>query len=280
MRDIKLIALDMDGTLLGADHHTIPQRNIQALQAASARGVQIAIASGRSWSLVREHAQALGCVDFGITANGAYVLDAHTGAEMASFPMDPAQCVEIIRILRRRGLSFELYIGGDNYMDGQLEDVKELILSDQFFEMFRRRTTLVPDVAQAAAAAHPGKFDIFYVPPDIRSQVHRDIAATGPVAFTGALGTNMELNASGVHKGRALAALAEKLGLEPGQVMAFGDADNDLEMLEYAGWSFAMANASAEAKAAARYQTGSNQEGGVGMAVERYVLGGPDGGKS
>ena len=66
-------------------------------------------------------------------------------------------------------------------------------------------------------------------------------------------------------------ALSARLGLGPEQVMAFGDAGNDLEMLAWAGWSFAMANASVEAKKAARYETGSNAEGGVGMAVERWL---------
>lgn len=273
MGDIRLIALDMDGTLLGADHHTIPARNIAALRAASARGVKIAIASGRSWSLIREHAKELGCVDFGITANGACVLDARTGAETASFPMASAQCVDIIRILRRRKLAFELYIGGENYMDGDLEDVKQLILSDQFFEMFCRNTTVVDDVAAEAAARGPGKFDIFYVPDDLRTPLAQELAATGPLVITGATGSNMELNAPGVHKGRALAALAETLGLGPEQVMAFGDADNDLEMLTYAQWSFAMGNATAEAKAAAKRVTGANYDGGVAMAVEKYVLG-------
>lgn len=277
MHDIKLIALDMDGTLLGADHATIPQRNVDALRSAAARGVHIAIASGRSWSLVREHADALGCVDFAITANGAYVLNARSGWEVASFPMDRAQCVEIIHILRRWDLAFELYVGPENYMDrDQLEEAGKLFFSPGFMEMFRRNTSPVPDVAQVAAQRAPGKFDIFYVPQDIRAQVADQIAATGPLAFTGALGTNMELNAPGVHKGRALAALCETLGLSPGQVMAFGDADNDLEMLAYAHWSFAMENATPEAKAAARYVTGPNHAGGVGMAVETYVLGGPD----
>ncbi len=277
MHDIKLIALDMDGTLLDADHDTIPQRNVNALRAAAAQGVHIAIASGRSWSLVREYAERLGCVDYAITANGAYALDTHSGAEMASFPMDCAQCVEIIRILRRWDLAFELYIGGENYMDAdQVEDAGKLFFSPGFMEMFRRNSTLVPDIAQVAAQKAPGKFDIFYVPQDIRAQVSGQIAATGPLAFTGALGTNMELNAPGVHKGRALAALCERLGLAPSQVMAFGDADNDLEMLDYAHWSFAMENATQEAKAAARYVTGPNHAGGVGMAVEAYVLGGSD----
>lgn len=273
MNDIRLIALDMDGTLLGADHHTIPRRNVDALRAASALGVKIAIASGRSWSLIREHAQALGCVDFGVTANGAYVLDTHTGAEMASFPMDSAQCVDIIRVLRRWGLSYEVYIGPENYIDRrQMDDVRQLFDSPDFLAMFRRNSTAVDDVAEVAAARGPGKFDIFYVPPQLRSQVRREIAATGPLVFTGATGDNMELNAPGVHKGRALAALAGRLGLTPEQVMAFGDADNDLEMLEYAGWSFAMGNATAEVKAAAKRVTGANYEGGVAMAVEDCVL--------
>lgn len=275
MNDIRLIALDMDGTLLGADHNTIPQRNVDALRAAARQGVHIAIASGRSWSLIRETAGQLGCVGYGITANGACVLDAHSGRELASFPMDPAQCVEIIRVLRRWDLSYELYIGPENYMDAdRLETAAQLGLSPGFLEMFRRNTTLVPDVAQVAGRSHPGKFDIFYVPPEHRRQIADQIAATGPLAFTGALGTNMELNAPDVHKGRALAALARELSLAPEQVMAFGDADNDLEMLRYAHWSFAMANGTPEAKAAARYQAADNASGGVGQAVERYVLGG------
>ena len=82
----------------------------------------------------------------------------------------------------------------------------------------------------------------------------------------------MELTAPGVNKGSAVQALCARLGLAPEQVMAFGDAGNDLELLRWAGWSFAMGNASDEAKAAARYVTGSNTEAGVAMAVERYFL--------
>ncbi len=274
MNDIRLIALDMDGTLLGPDHHTIPQRNLDALRAAAERGVHIAIASGRSWSLLQEYAQVLGCVDFGITANGGYALDARTGEEMASFPMDSRQCVEVIHILRREGLYFELYIGAENYMrQGELEEAAGLGFSPAFMEMFRRHTTLVPDVAQVAAVTKPCKFDIFSVPRPRRAQIIDALAATGPLAFTNPLGENLELNAPGVHKGRALAALAARLGLAPSQVMAFGDADNDLEMLEFAHWSFAMGNAADPAKSAARFVTGNNGEAGVAMAVEAYVLG-------
>ena len=66
--------------------------------------------------------------------------------------------------------------------------------------------------------------------------------------------------------------LCDILGVSPEETMAFGDAGNDLQMLSYVKWSFAMDNASDEAKAAARYLTASNDQDGVALAVEKYVL--------
>lgn len=81
----------------------------------------------------------------------------------------------------------------------------------------------------------------------------------------------MELTARGVNKAAAVQALCRRLEVTAEQVMAFGDADNDLELLRWARWSFAMENGAASAKAAARYVTGANRAGGVGMALERYL---------
>lgn len=271
---IQLIALDMDGTLLDADHATIPARNLDALRKAAAGGVKLAIASGRSWSLIRETARALGPVRYGITANGAYTMDAATGEAMAEFPMDRDQCAAIIGILRKYGLPYELYFGPENYIQySDREGSANFILSEQFQGVFLRNCTWVEDMLEPLKTLTPEKFDIFFVPPELRPQVLAELAATGPLAVSGALGTNLELTAAGVHKGAALAALAGRLGLDRDQVMAFGDADNDLEMLSWAGWSFAMGNGVPAAKEAARFVTGANYEGGVGMAVEKYVLG-------
>lgn len=269
--DIRLIALDMDGTLLASDHATIPERNRNALRAAAAKGVKIAIATGRSWSLVQETAQTLGCVSYAITANGALALDTADEAPLVKFPMDSQRCVEIIRVLRKYGLYYELYVDGKNYMQAdELEGAREYCLSDAFYEMFRRHVALRPDMAAFAAGVLPEKFDIFYVDADKRDEVVAELLSDGPLEVTGALQTNLELTARGVSKGRALAALAEKLGLNASQVMAFGDADNDLEMLAWAEWSFAMENGTDQAKTAAHFLTGRNDEGGVGMAVEKY----------
>lgn len=272
--DIGLIALDMDGTLLGADHATIPQRNLDALREAARRGVSIAIASGRSWSLIRETARDLGVTHYGITANGALVLDAATHDVLVKTPMDVGQCVKIIQILRRHALAYELYVDGENYVQRSDTDfLLKYALSDSFSAMFERNVTLVDDMLEAIQGKQPEKFDIFYVPPQVYPAVMADLRTTGELAYTGALGNNLELTAACVNKGAALSALSAKLGLRADQVMAFGDADNDVEMLAWAGWSFAMENGDQLVKDTAKYLTGPNHQGGVGMAVERYVLG-------
>ena len=273
--EIKLIALDLDGTLLDTDHATIPRRNLDALRKAAAdKGVRLAIASGRSWSLIRDTAKALGPVRYGITANGGFTVDAATGETMGRSGMGRDQSAAVIALLRKYGLPYEIYIGGENYVQrSDLAGIEQFVLSEAFRDVFMRNATWVEDMLDALENGDVEKFDVFYVPAERRAALLAELEHAGPFAQSGALGSNLEITAAGVSKGRALAELSARLGLVPEQVMAFGDADNDLEMLSWAGWSFAMENAVPAAKKAARFLTGSNHQGGVGMAVERYVLG-------
>ena len=75
MNDIRLICLDMDGTLLDDDHATVPQRNVAALRAAAERGAETVISSGRAWDLLREVDAQLGITRYAVLSNGAAVLD-------------------------------------------------------------------------------------------------------------------------------------------------------------------------------------------------------------
>lgn len=271
--DIKLIALDLDGTLLDRDHTTIPQRNLDALRRAAESGVSLAIASGRSWSLIRETVQALGRVRYGLTANGAYVLDTDTGEAVVQEGMDRTQCMEIIRILRRYGLPYELYLDGGNYVQrSDTEKIRCYTLSPAFWEVFSRNVTLVDDMLEAVEHGIPEKFDIFYVPEQVRPALIQELKGTGPFEDASGREESMELTTANVNKGKALANLSAMLGLLPEQVMAFGDADNDLEMLAWAGWSFAMENGTDAAKTAARYLAPANDKAGVGQVIERYLF--------
>jgi Cof subfamily protein (haloacid dehalogenase superfamily) len=271
--EIRLIAVDMDGTLLDADHVTVPPRNIAALRAASERGAALAIASGRTWSLIADAVEQLGLMDYAIVGNGAAVRDVknHRGIYENSIPW--GQAAEIIRLLHRERLPFEVYCSGQNYVErGDLELVRPHCLSPEFTRLFEEKT-IFPDSLEAELTDRAvEKFNIFHVPADRLSPVLEAASATGPVSVANSFAQNLEIAAGGANKGTALKALAAHLGLGAEQVMAFGDAGNDLEMLSWAGWSFAMANGTGEAKSAARYEAPANTDAGVGQMVERYVL--------
>lgn len=273
MTEIKLICLDMDGTLLDDDHATVPLRNIAALRQAAERGAAVAIASGRAWSLLQGVNAQLGVTRYAVLSNGAAVLDVKAGKWIYRRAMDQKARRIIISQLLEWRIPFEVYCEGENYIQAdRAEQVLASALSPEFAQVLRTMSYFPEDLNAALDGRGVEKIHIFHVPPERRQELLDAVEACGPLAVTTSFAQNMELTAPGVNKGSAVQALCRELGLEPTQVMAFGDAGNDLELLGWAGWSFAMGNASDEAKAAARYITGTNREGGVGMAVEQYLL--------
>ncbi len=277
--DIKLITMDMDGTTFDDDHVTIPPRNIAALRAAAARGIIVAITTGRAWSQVREAAEQLGCVRWAVTANGASALDTARGQWLWHTGMPAEQRRAVTALLLERGLPFEVYAQGDSYI--QQERAEQVIASapsPEYGVVLRRCCRFVEDLNTDLEERPTEKIHIFSVPAGQRTALVEELRTLGPVDVDSAFGSNMELIAPGVNKAAAVARLCERLGLGPEQVMAFGDAGNDEALLRWAGWSFAVENASEGARRAAKYITGSNREGGVGMAVERYVLQAASGG--
>jgi len=271
---VKLIAVDMDGTLLDEDHVTIPPRNISALKAARARGVKIAVATGRTWSLIHRAVEPLGGLDYAVISNGAAVREVSTGQWVSQNCFTNAQAVDMIRCLVKRNIIFQVYCQGQNYVLAETvrNFPQDLFLSEAFVRLFRQTSVIVEDLEQALAGREAEKFDLLYVPPHLVDELGRALAAVAPVDVAKSLENNLEFTPLGVNKGMALKTLADSLGLTADQVMAFGDASNDLEMLQWAGWSFAMENGIPAAKSAARRIAPLNTQGGVGQMVEKYVL--------
>lgn len=263
----------MDGTLLDADHATVPARNIRALRAASERGAAVALASGRGWSLLRDAADQLGTVRYAVMSSGAAVLDLETGEWLYRSCLEAATWQPLVRVLLEEQLPFEVYCEGENVIQrDRFPSVLACALSPRFQDMLCRRTTLAEDLPSRLAGRAVEKIHVYRIPEARRAAVVERILSCGPLTAVTAFPGNLELNAPGVNKGAAVQGLCARRGWSAEQVMAFGDAGNDLELLSWAGWSFAMANATDQAKAAARYVTGSNTEAGVAMAVERYFL--------
>lgn len=116
MTDIKLICLDMDGTLLGADHATVPVRNVRALRAASERGAAVAVASGRPWGFLHEVAEQLGVLRYAVLSNGAAVLDVCTGEWLYRNCLPEETRQALTELLLEEGVPFEVYCEGESWI--------------------------------------------------------------------------------------------------------------------------------------------------------------------
>ena len=273
MNDIKLICLDMDGTLLADDHATVPADNVRALAAAAEKGAAACVASGRAWGLLHGVHRQLPFLKYAILSNGAAVLDVEREEWLYRNCLPEEARIRLIDLLLDWGVPFEVYAGGRNYIQAdRREQVISSALSPQFGEVLKTCSKFPADLNAALPAGEVEKIHVFYVPPERRSELAARAEEWGPLSVTSSFGNNMEFTALGVNKGTAAKALCARLGWTAEQVMAFGDAGNDVELLSWAGWSFAMANGSPEAKGAARYLTASNTEAGVARGVERYFL--------
>lgn len=270
--NVALIALDMDGTLLDANHVDIPPRNRAALQAAAAQGATVVLASGRTMYLLKEAIRTLGVVKYALVSNGAGVWDVEHETWLSHIGMPDAQWRGVLKVLQKYNVAREVYADGMAYLNHEdMLGAAKLGFSPEFAKNYVKQVTVVDDVAAAVTDMTIEKIHVFYVNPEIRDDLLAELADLGPMAIANAEPTNLEITALGANKGAALAFLCNQLGLAPEQVMAFGDGDNDLEMLGWAGQSYAMGNGSANAKAAAKHVTGTNRDAGVAQAVEAYL---------
>jgi Cof subfamily protein (haloacid dehalogenase superfamily) len=267
---IDLIAIDMDGTLLDS-HHAISPRVKKAITAARARGVRIVLATGRPFSGVETYLQELdlaGEDDYCITFNGAVIQNAAGTRSVAETTLGYDDFIYCEKVARDLGVHFHvLYersmmtpnadISSHTVRDAYISHTPLLYRAvDQVDPAWRfRKFMMVDDEAVLDRA-------IANLPPEL---MQRYTVVKSAADF-------LEILHPEAGKGRALATLAAHLGVAPERIMAIGDQENDLVMLEFAGVAVAMGNAIDAVKAVADHVTTSNNEDGVAVAIERYAL--------
>ena len=277
MPDIRLIAMDMDGTLLGKERGVIPPVNLQALRSAQARGIHLCLASGRAPDDAGFHAADAGLPMHIIALNGGVILLEPLGPVVSSrhIPEDAAR--RVYGLIQQAGLPFALFSDHDVAISrpsayvGQMKEVW-----GTFMDREGGRTRVLTDPgAVEPRLARVSKFVVTSISdPALLPPLRASIGALCPeVEVTSSWIDNIEINPRGVNKGAALTALAEHLGISMAQVMAIGDNDNDVSMLEAAGFGVAMGNATPAALAAADYVTLPCLENGVAAAIRALALG-------
>jgi Cof subfamily protein (haloacid dehalogenase superfamily) len=264
----RLLALDLDGTLIGADM-TIPDETVAAAAAAQQRGLHITLATGRTFRATRPFAERLGIDDAVICYQGGVIRHVRTGEIDAIAPMPADLAIEAIRLMEAAGLFVLVYF---NERIGIRHEGPEL---EQYMRFHPEGIDAVvaPDLAALAAVEPVIKLQFMAEP----AVVDRELP---PLAahFAGRLGALRshtifgELTVPGVSKGAALETLAARLGIPREEVIAIGDHENDLPMIAWAGLGLAMGNAIPAVRQAADAVIPPVEEAGVAWAIRHYVL--------
>lgn len=272
MNDIRLIAMDMDGTLLDS-RKRIPAENIAALEEAHSKGIHLAICSGRMPGDVGLFARENGLQNCTLLAsNGAYCTLGLEEEPFVNYCFDDGAAQQVVDLLHREGITFSCAAQNRRvvfeYEEGIRWDLSYQHNGHPLAPVFYRDPALYEMIRRDGM----NKIACISLQPEKLEKVRAELEKIKGIIVTASGKTNLELMPEGCSKGMAVEALARKLGLTAEQVMVFGDYYNDESMFRYAGWPVAMGNGCEKIRRMARLITLTNDEAGVAWAIRRYVL--------
>lgn len=275
---IKLLALDLDGTVLNNAKHITPVTRA-ALEAAIAAGVTVIPASGRPMTGLCEEFLSIPGVEYALTSNGAAVYRLRDNRAIYTNYLDTDLAVELMEGMLPLELMATFFADGQGYaVARQMSLLPRLPLDEPVKAYLRASRKLLEDpVAFIRQQGKVEKFSLNFVHGPDGGWVDYDklkvMLDRHPELSVVSGGTdNLEITAPTASKGTALLALADFLSIPHEQTMACGDSENDLEMLKAAGFSVAMANCEDCIRPYVDAVTGTNEEDGVAQAIQKYIL--------
>ena len=270
MRKPGIIALDLDGTLLNSEKILTPE-NEAALRRAAEEGIEIVPATGRFYRGMPECIRDLPYVHYAITINGAEVTDVRRKTALVRAELPTGTAIRVMEELDRLPVIYDCYADGGGYMPRALnEKAAEYPPTRHNLDMILNLRTPVPELKAYLRETGYGvqKIQAFFLDQDLRKRTMENLAALFPdTADSPSIVNNIEINSRAAQKGFALRSLAEAIGVDPADTMAFGDDLNDLSMIEAAGTGVAMANGAGEVREKADYVAPSCDENGVAAAL-------------
>ncbi len=265
-RRARLLVLDVDGTLLTTDYQ-ITMATCRAVQHVASQGVQVILASARSPGALRLIMGELGITGLAISYTGALTCRLYPDSDIptevvAEQRMNLSSAHIVLRSALEQEISVGWYIGDDWYVP-RLDAALRLE-----GELTGVMPTVVPDLAHFTESPH--KLLCLAGDPALLPRLSL-LANTLPQDCTGQFSyvSYLEITHQGVDKASALLALGQQLGIATAEMVAIGDAENDITMLRLVGFGIAMGNASPEVQAAADWVTDTNNQDGVATAIAR-----------
>lgn len=275
MAEIKLIALDLDGTLLDSQKR-LSYKNEIVLKECIDRGIWVVPCTGRIWNGIPDFLRNFPGIRYAITTNGALIEDVAEGIILDERKMSCELALDILKMARQFHTMYDAYVGGRAFGEAYFMDhMDEYGIESLIQKMVRSTREIVPDVWQKIKELGQPveKVNYFFGDMEERARARAALDARGDVIVTSSISNNLEINAVGATKGEGILRLAAHLGLKPEETMGFGDGGNDVTMMQMAGIGVAMGNAKDSLKEIADYVTLTNDEDGVAAAIERLVWG-------
>ncbi len=261
----RLIASDMDGTLLDADNK-ITDTTISRIKAAIKKGVVFTLCTGRPLQGVKKYIDLLDLDCPVITYNGAVIAHSKTGRILFSRNMDRDDARKVFYLAKEKNTMFILWSQNKLY-------ASEISEKTAFYENITSTKAILLTDFDRVAEQGITKF-LWYDAPEILDIWSDELKneSLNETTFTKSRPYFMEFFSNKVSKAVAMEKLGEYYGIDKSRMIAIGDQGNDLPMIQYAGLGVAMANGTDAVKAAADYITETNTRNGVAKVIEKFIL--------
>ncbi len=273
--DIKLIALDMDGTLLNEEGRlSLSSRRV--LEETMKQGTHIVISTGRVFSALPEDVLDLDGMEYAITSNGANILKLKDQSTVYSNLIGKESIKDLLPHIQEEGVMIEAFFDHEVVAERRcLENLEQYGMLSERSRIYTLGTRKpVEDIIQImeAKADRMENINLIFSDNEKRNRYWEFLSKIPSITVTSSMPHNLEIGGATTSKADALKHLCSTLGVAHTQVMACGDSENDLAMLQFAGLSVAMENAADALKKVAHFITKTNREDGVAHAIQKFVL--------
>ena len=276
--DFRLIALDMDGTLLDSGQRITPRAQA-AVREILERGKHAVFATGRCRAQLTEYLECFPAMRYLICENGACVCDLKTGEDLFRRPVAPQEVLRILEAAEGEEVLCTLFIGNRSFMDRKSFSLMKEFGLESYRSVFERSAVWVEDLFSfyRDRPLEVEKVNLFFRKGDGQGRQTGSRVAGSlrglPLSVAASVSGNLEITAQGVNKGSALELLCSFLKLPLSETAAVGDGANDVQLLRTAGFGIAMENAAPALRAAADAAVPDCDHEGAAIAMERCLLG-------
>ncbi|WP_352417970.1 Cof-type HAD-IIB family hydrolase [Proteiniborus sp.] len=270
----RLIAIDMDGTLLNSDNE-VSERNKAAIKDASDKGIHVVITTGRVFVSAKYYARILGLKTPIIACNGAYIRDLDSGNILFEDFIRNEDCKSLVKAAEEDGMYYHLY-DDYNFYTKELRhtSMKYYKWNENQAPEDRININLSSDLPEKIESNNINIYKMVVIDDDIvkLNKFRKKISQNKNIEIVSSWSNNIEIMNRGISKGSGLNHLCQIMNIRKGQVIAIGDNYNDASMFKFAGLSVAMGNGENEVKKMADVITDTNDKDGVAKVIEEVVL--------